>query len=85
MDLETFRADQDLTYEQLAERIKVSSARQAQRYALGAQWPGAEKLAEILRLCPGVTIDAIHGRRLAFVREKRDRDRLNRSAAREGA
>ena len=74
MDLETYRSAAGLTYNQLAELLHVSTARQAQRYAIGANWPGAEPLQRILDVCDGVTIDAMHERRLQFVRESQGRD-----------
>lgn len=52
-NLEAYREGEGLTYEQLAERIKVSTARQAHRYAIGEQMPRPEKVLEIIMLTGG--------------------------------
>ena len=52
-NLEAFRQSEDLTYEQLADLINVSTARQAHRYAVGEQMPRPKKVLEIIRLTQG--------------------------------
>lgn len=64
MDLEQFRLEKGLTYDQLADLIGLTQNRQAQAYALGETWPKTERLDVILRKTDGlVTILAMHERR----------------------
>lgn len=82
MDLETYRTKRGLTYESLAHEIGVTQAKQARAYALGHIWPRAKRLQRIIKACSGVTIDAMHARRLRFDAE---RDRFLRSPHRQVA
>ena len=64
MDLEEFRIDRGLSYEELARVIGLTQNRQAQAYALGETWPKTERLEIILKKTDGlVTILAMHQRR----------------------
>jgi len=70
MDLEEYRLQHRLTYEQLAVLIGASQKTRARAYALGEAWPRySEKLAKILKATKGlVTIEDMHARRMAFLR-----------------
>ena len=69
MDLETYRTSIGLSYTQLADLIDVRQAKQARSYALGHSWPRSTQLQKIIKATKGaVTIEAMHKRRLDFLR-----------------
>lgn len=73
MDLEEFRLARSMTYAQLADFLGLSQAKTAQRYALGEHWPHVLPLQVILQRAKGVTLDAMHRRRMAFLRSSERR------------
>lgn len=69
VDLETWRRDQKLTYEQLADRLQCSLSN-ARRYALGEAMPDGEALHRVLDLSAGeVGLYALYRRRVRWLRE----------------
>jgi hypothetical protein len=70
IDLETFRQEQGLSYQGLADLIGIKQNRQAQAYAVGEVWPGTEMLEQIrLSTRDEVDIFAMHQRRLRWLRD----------------
>ncbi len=67
MDLEAFRIKRELSYSDLADLIGITQAKQARSYALGHSWPRAAQLEKILSAAKGVTLAAMHKRRLDFL------------------
>jgi len=68
MDLEQYRQNHGLTYQQLADLLGVRQSKQAHAWALGTNWPLSERLQKILRKTKGeVTIEDMHARRMAFL------------------
>jgi transcriptional regulator with XRE-family HTH domain len=69
VDLETWRREQKLTYEQLADRLQCSLSN-ARRYALGEAMPDGEALHRVLDLSAGqVGLYALYRRRVRWLRE----------------
>lgn len=73
MDLETYKTSNELSYDELARQIGVTQAKQARAYALGHQWPRSAQLQKILKACGGVTVEAMHDRRMRFLRTANER------------
>lgn len=72
MDLEQFRQSKGLSYKALAELLGLaaSNKRRAQSYAIGETWPPADRIEEIISATDGqVTLDALHQRRLQWLKE----------------
>ncbi len=67
MDLEAFRIKRGLSYADLAQLIEVNQAKQARSYALGHSWPRATQLEKIISAAKGVSLAAMHKRRLDFL------------------
>lgn len=68
MDLEAYRISNNLSHEQLAQLIELSSASHARRIAIGQEWPRTELAERILQNCPGVCLFKMHKRRLEWLR-----------------
>ena len=82
MDLEAFRRDRRLSYRKLAGLLGLSQGRTAQAYARGEAWPDADRLGEIIQRTDGaVTLDALHARRLAWLREHKKCPKRKNSTA----
>ncbi len=73
MDLEAYRLKNNLSYTQLAELINVKQAKQARSYALGHSWPRSNQLQTIIKSAKGVTLEAMHKRRLDFLPSRNER------------
>ena len=72
MNLEEYRLEKGLSYEELAELLGLTQNRQAQAYALGETWPKTERLEVILKKTEGlVTILAMHHRRRSWLRSNK--------------
>lgn len=73
LDLEEYRREQRLTYQDVADRLGLTGAPRARRYALGERWPrDPAVLDRIVEMSGGrVTIDAMHRRRRRFVEQQR--------------
>lgn len=79
LDLETWRRAQrsrtglPMSYQDLADRIGVSTAMQARRFALGHAWPRDPDVpGRIVRVTQGeVTVFAMWQRRAQFCRQQR--------------
>jgi DNA-binding transcriptional regulator YdaS (Cro superfamily) len=70
VDLEAYRVEQKLTWQELAARIGAKSAGQAQNWAQGEVRPSARRLDAIVKATGGrVSIFAMHQRRLAWERQ----------------
>ncbi len=70
IDLEQFRRERGLTYQQLADLLGIKQNRQAIAYARGETWPGTEMLEQIREKTGGaVDIFAMHQRRLRWLHE----------------
>lgn len=74
LDLEQFRLAKGLSYRRLAALIGSSHASQTRSWALGESRPDADQMEVIIRRTDGiVTIEAMHKRRLAWLKEKNKR------------
>lgn len=72
MDLDEFRKTRGLNWQQLSDLIGAKSAAQARRYALGEQWPRADRLEQIIERCEGeVDTFSMHRRRVAWCKHNR--------------
>lgn len=70
LDLEEFRRAQGLSYRQLAELLGSSHASKTRDWAIGAARPEADQMEYIVQRTGGVvTVDAMHRRRLQWLRE----------------
>ena len=70
LDLEEWRREQSLTYDQLAGTLKCSLSN-ARRWALGEAVPDGEALHRILDASAGrVGLYALHRRRIAYLRNR---------------
>lgn len=74
MDLETFRTRRGLSYKELADLIEVTQPKQARSYAIGQSWPRSAQLEKILLKAKGVTLTAMHRRRVCFLRQIEETD-----------
>lgn len=69
MDLEQWRQEQGLTYEELAVRLGFPSASQTRRYAVGEEALKDERLQTVLNAAPGqIGLYALHKRRVEYLR-----------------
>jgi hypothetical protein len=68
VDLEQWRIAQGKSYRALQRTLGISDGVTIRDYALGIKWPGTDKLEVILRQTNGgVTVDAMHRRRCAYL------------------
>lgn len=68
LDLEACRLAHGLTYQALADLLGLSQRATARRYAVGAVWPEPELLEKFRACLPELSVEAMHLRRLAYVR-----------------
>ena len=71
MDLEQYRTTNSLSYADLAQQLRWERNK-AYRTALGKTWD-AEAIQQVLDRFPAVTLEAMHRRRLAYLRSLRGR------------
>lgn len=72
MDLETYRRSRGLTWRQLQALVGASSESQVRRWALGIEWPRADRLDAICKATGNeVDVYSMHLRRLEWVRANR--------------
>jgi hypothetical protein len=70
LDLEEYRQAHGLSYRKLAALIGSGHASQTRSWAIGESRPDADQAEAIIRKTNGiVTIEALHRRRLAWLRE----------------
>jgi hypothetical protein len=71
LDLEEFRLAKGLSYRKLASLIGSGHASQTRAWAIGESRPDADQMETIIRRTDGVvTVEAMHLRRLTWLREK---------------
>ena len=72
VDLEQYRVEHRLTYQDIADRLGIGGIGRARRYALGERWPrDPAVLDRIVEMTGGrVTIDAMHRRRREYVEQQ---------------
>ena len=71
VDLEVWRVDREMTYDQLAAHLDMGSASHARRVALGHERAGDDLEDKILQRCPGVDLYAMKERRRVYRRLSR--------------
>lgn len=67
MNLQTYKETHDLSLQEMADEVGGVTASRVGKYCSGSSWPKPLRLAKILKVFPGVTVDEMFTAHLLFI------------------